>query len=91
MLSPEKFPCTAWYLTPALAVREVTLSGYYNRDWLQSTPRGALLYCASLFATRDEAVAGAEEQLAVEKVRLDRAAARIAKRTGVVNTLKATR
>lgn len=89
MISPDKFPCQAWHVTAALNVREVTLIGVpYQSDWLGSAPRGALLYVASLFATRAEAIAGAEEQLAVEKVRLYRAAARIAKRTNAVALLK---
>jgi hypothetical protein len=90
MFIPTEFPCTAWHVTAALNVREVILSGYYNQNWFQSTPKGALLYVASLFNTRDEAVAGAEEQLAVEKVRLDRAAARIAKRSVAVASLRGT-
>lgn len=70
MLSPEKFPCTAWHLTPTLVVREVTLTGWTNASklWLYSTTR--TLHTAQCFESPEVAVRAEIEREILQKKRL---------------------
>lgn len=65
LFSPTKFPCTAWYVTASLNVKQLSvcgvypgsIKGYFNCD------KPSLLHQGGLFATRDEAIAEAERKL----------------------------
>lgn len=89
LFSPTKFPCTAWYVTAALNVRECTVhsktgypSGFYRCDSPSFLPDD------EAFATRDEAVVAAERKLAVAEKRHEKATARLVRQRATVAKLK---
>ena len=90
MFTPTKFPCTVWYVTPALNVREATVDNFHSGHW--GHPRlhctdGKMLHADELFATRDEAVAEAQRKLADCEQRVARAIDRFARRKKLVASL----
>lgn len=88
MFHPTQFPCTAWYVTAALNVRECTLEGKtgYAGVFTSSPPRFS--NAGNLFKTRDEAVLEAERRLVEAEKHHEKAAARLAHQRAAVAKMK---
>lgn len=90
MFSPTQLPCTAWYVTATLNVRECTVlerrEYRINRDWY-GTSSGEK-HVTHLFSTRDEAIAEAGTRLSKMHDAYIRAGQRWTKARGVVEALK---
>ncbi|QXV72213.1 hypothetical protein Acf1_00016 [Acidovorax phage ACF1] len=88
MFSPTKFPCTAWYVTPSLNVRECTVERRHHRypDLLDSSV--GLKYSYQLFSTREEAIAEAGLRLTKRHERYVAAGVRLAKCKATVEKLQ---
>lgn len=91
LFHPTQFPCTAWYVTAALNVKQLSVRGaypsasiwgYFNCD------KPSLMHQEDLFATRDEAVLEAERRLVEAEKRHEKAATRLARQRAAVAKLK---
>lgn len=82
LFSPTSFPCTAWYVTESLYVRETTVTSPWGDYCACTKPK--LLPRDSLFATRTEAVAEAERKLVVAKERYVKLGQRLERQKRVV-------
>ena len=79
LFHPTQFPCTAWYVTAALDVKQLSVCGVY-RGSIQgyfNCDKPSLMHQEDLFATRDEAVLEAERRLVEAEKRHEKAAARL--------------
>lgn len=86
LFSPTSFPCTAWYVTESLYVRETTVKsayGSFNNEFFVCT-KPTFFHRDALFATRAEAVAEAERKLVVAKERYVKRGQRIERQQRVV-------
>lgn len=88
MFKPTKFPCQAWRLTPMLDVLECTVNSECRTDptWVYTS--ADMQTTGSLFATKGDAVVGANKKLLEFELRLHRAQARHPRRVKRVAELE---
>ena len=87
MFSPTTFPCSAWYVTGALNVRECVMTGKTAYAGCYSTDMG-FKYEAEMFPTRGAAVFNAIELLEAAQERHRTAGERLKKLKQTVERLK---
>lgn len=88
LFHPTQFPCTAWYVTAALNVRECTLEGKTGYAGVFASDPPRFSNAGNLFTTRDEAVLEAERRLVEAEKRHEKAAARLAHHRATVAKMK---
>lgn len=88
MFDPMNFPCQAWRLTSGLNVLECTVNSECRTDptWVYTS--AGMQPTGSLFATKEDAVVGANKKLLELELRLQRAQARHTRRTNRVTKLE---
>lgn len=89
MFNPTTFPCTAWYVTPALNVLQTTVNTWCSGYGVYDCKKPGYMREDQLFETRAGAVTEAVLRLAEDTARLRRAEARHARRKKMVDGLLA--